>query len=153
MSFLLPRLKLVLIETLSRRLDIVRIEQIVYHKCMRKNESIGRFLMFGLLLAASVGASAAELIMVEEDFCPYCRKFHAEIGPIYPKTSEGKLAPLRSVDISDPLSEEIELAAPVTITPTFILVDKGKEVDRLLGYQGDDYFWFLIGKMLAKLEN
>ena len=34
---------------------------------------------------------------------------------------------------------------------TFILVDKGEEVDRLIGYPGDEHFWFLLGDMLEKL--
>lgn len=90
--------------------------------------------------------------MVEQDDCPYCEKFLEEIGPIYPKTDEGKLAPLRQVHLSDKLAEQFVLLSPVTFTPTFILVEDEKEIDRLVGYQGDEYFWFLIGELLEKLD-
>ncbi|MBX2836819.1 MAG: thioredoxin family protein [Gammaproteobacteria bacterium] len=92
-------------------------------------------------------ANAAELLVVEQPNCPYCDRFHAEIAPAYPNTVEGRRAPLRIVQLGDP----IENIKPATVTPTFILVDNNQEVDRLVGYPGDDYFWFLIGEMLQKL--
>jgi len=106
-------------------------------------------LMLGALLVGQL--HAAELLMVESDDCPYCKRFHAEIGVAYPKTTEGKLAPLRLLDINDEMPEEYGSVELAFVTPTFILVDNGKEVDRLLGYPGDNYFWFLLGEMLDKL--
>lgn len=94
---------------------------------------------------------AAELIVVESADCPYCQRFHAEIGVAYPKTDEGKLAPLRLLDISEPLPEELRSVKPARVTPTFILVENNREVDRLVGYPGDEHFWFLLGEMLEKL--
>lgn len=108
-------------------------------------------LSTGLLLPASV--FSAELLIIESDDCPFCKKFHAEIGPAYPRTDEGKTAPLRSIDLADPLPPQYKNIPPATVTPTFILVHDNKEVDRLVGYPGDDYFWFLLGKMLAKLDS
>ncbi len=104
-----------------------------------------------LLLTAAGTAFAAELIVVESDDCPYCKRFHAEIGAAYPKTDEGKLAPLRLLDISQPMPEEYSDVKPATVTPTFILVENNAEVDRLIGYPGDEHFWFLLGEMLEKL--
>jgi len=95
---------------------------------------------------------AAELIIVESDDCPYCRQFHEEIGKVYPKTDEGKLAPLRTWKLDTPFPEYFHMSEPVTFTPTFILMDNDTEVDRLVGYQGDEFFWFLLGEMLNKLK-
>ena len=47
--------------------------------------------------------TSLELVMVEEEGCMWCQRWLEEIGPIYPKSSEGKRAPLRRIDISDPL--------------------------------------------------
>lgn len=95
---------------------------------------------------------AAELLVIEEANCPYCAAFHREIAPIYPKTVEGKRAPIRRIDIADPWPEDLTYIESETITPTFILIDNGKEIDRLYGYAGDDFFWFLLAEMFAKLE-
>lgn len=95
---------------------------------------------------------AAELLVVEQDNCAYCEKFHAQIAPAYPKTDEGKRAPLRLIMIDDPMPEELIDVEPAFVTPTFILIQNNREVDRLVGYPGDEHFWFLLGEMLAKLE-
>ena len=95
---------------------------------------------------------AAELLVIEEEYCPYCAAFNREIAPIYPKTIEGKRAPIRRIDIADPWPTDLSYVEPESITPTFILVDNGKEIDRMYGYAGDEFFWFLLAEMFAKLE-
>lgn len=104
-----------------------------------------------MLLCSTAVAKAAELLIVEEHFCPYCEHFNAEIGDIYPKTEEGKKAPLVRIWLEDPWPEKYSGIEKAQVTPTFILVHDGKEVDRMLGYRGDEFFWFLLGKMLEKL--
>src|SRR5438270_912553 len=56
-------------------------------------------LLFLALLLAPV-AHAAELVMFEQKGCVWCQKFDREIAPAYDKTSEGKRAPLRRLDIA-----------------------------------------------------
>ena len=87
--------------------------------------------------------------MVEEPGCPWCARWEAEIGPIYPKTAEGRRAPLRQIDIRD-VARVLDLAAPVVFTPTFLLVDDGRELDRMEGYMGDEFFWVLLNQMLDR---
>jgi thioredoxin-related protein len=43
------------------------------------------------------------------------------------------------------------LTAPVRFTPTFVMVDNGREVGRITGYANDDTFWGLFGTLTAKL--
>lgn len=100
---------------------------------------------------ASWTAQAAELVIIEEQGCVYCAKFNREIAPAYPKTAEGKLAPLRRLQLSDPWPSDLQNIVPARFTPTFILVEEGKEIDRLTGYPGDEHFWFLLNSMLEKL--
>ena len=60
------------------------------------------FLAIGLIAAPQADVDAAELLMFESDDCIWCDAWDAEIAPIYPKTSEGRRAPLRRIDIHDP---------------------------------------------------
>ena len=108
-----------------------------------------------LALLASAGtvaaARAAELVMMEQAGCAWCARFNAEIAPAYPNTDEGRLAPLRRVDIHAPWPQDLAAITPERFTPTFVLVEDGQEIDRLRGYPGDEFFWSLLGEMLAKL--
>lgn len=107
----------------------------------------------GLMSLASQSARAETLlVMAEEMGCYWCAMWDREIAPIYPKTAEGKAAPLYRIDIDDAPPEGVELAGRVTYTPTFILVDDGVEVSRIEGYPGEDFFWGLLGQMLKEAE-
>ena len=103
------------------------------------------------LTLTTLPARAAELLMFEEKWCHWCEKWNAEIGVIYDKTAEGKRAPLRRVDIHDGMPSDIDLKTRVQYTPTFVLVDGNREVARIEGYPGEDFFWGLLGQMLEKL--
>lgn len=102
----------------------------------------------GLTLALSQSVSAAELIMVEEVGCAWCAEWNTDIAPIYPKTAEGKFAPLRRIDIHDPKPADLTFKTRPVFTPTFILVQEGREVGRIEGYPGEDFFWGLLERML-----
>ena len=91
------------------------------------------------------------LIMFDDEGCPYCDMWKSQIGPIYPKTSESDIAPLMIIDVDAPLPVGITIESAPVYTPTFVLVDNGLEVDRLLGYPGEDFFWFLLNRMLSNL--
>jgi hypothetical protein len=92
------------------------------------------------------------LVMVERDGCVYCAAWDAAIAPIYAKTPEGQAAPLERVNIRDMQTSGLTFAAPVVFTPTFALMEDGREIDRIEGYPGEDFFWGLLGQMLAKTE-
>jgi hypothetical protein len=99
------------------------------------------------LLLSSVAGQAAELLMFEQPGCPWCRKWHAEVGPAYGKSAEGQIAPLRRLQLGDrPTS--VVLKQPVTVTPTFVLVEHGSEVGRITGYPGAEFFYGLLAPLL-----
>lgn len=95
---------------------------------------------------------AAELVMFERMGCAWCVRWNKEVGPIYPKTPEGEKAPLRRVSLDYPLQPQDKLSPPVFYTPTFVLMQDGREVGRITGYMGDDAFWGLLGKMIRGLD-
>lgn len=120
-----------------------------YHTDMKTRATLQAMVLS--LLLTCFNAKAAELLVVESDDCPYCVRFHAEIGVAYPKTDEGKLAPLKILQLGEDMPDRYRDIKPATVSPTFILVDNDSEIDRLVGYPGDEYFWFLLGQMLEKL--
>lgn len=103
------------------------------------------------VLFAPYPAAAAELVVLEKAGCPFCVRFETEVGRVYDKTDEGKRAPLRRVDNEKPYPADLAFVTPDRITPTFVLVDQGREIARLRGYPGEDFFYAALGTMLAKL--
>ncbi|AXT26733.1 hypothetical protein D1823_09125 [Ruegeria sp. AD91A] len=107
-------------------------------------------LVLAITLFVSPKALRAEmtLLMAEEDGCMWCARWDAEISGIYPKTPEGNAAPLQRVDIHASMPDGIELGRPLYYTPTFVLLNNGREVGRIEGYPGEDFFWGLLGVLL-----
>ncbi|TNF20224.1 MAG: hypothetical protein EP318_11775 [Rhodobacteraceae bacterium] len=100
------------------------------------------------MLAAPMARSEMTLVMVEEQGCMWCARWNAEIAPIYPRTPEGRAAPLLRMDIKARPPEGLEFAAGLHFTPTFVLMVDGQEHGRIEGYPGEDFFWGLLGKMI-----
>ncbi|MDD9877088.1 MAG: hypothetical protein OXR84_06570 [Magnetovibrio sp.] len=113
-------------------------------------------ICFGCLVAVLLTAAgpralaAAELLMFESPICEWCEVWDEELGAVYAKTPEGRRAPLRRVDIYDPLPADLKDLKPVRFTPTFVLMDRGREVGRILGYPGEDFFWSQLDILLKR---
>ena len=97
-------------------------------------------------------ARAAELVMFERAGCAWCEAFDREIAPIYGKTEEGLRAPLRRVDTARPVPPDLAFIETERLTPLFVLVDRGREIGRIRGYPGEDFFWGLLGALVKKLD-
>lgn len=111
-------------------------------------------LIVALVALASVReATAAELVMIESHTCEWCEVWNRQIADIYPKTEEGRIAPLRRVDISEPMPLDLADIAKGNFTPTFVLVANGVEIGRIRGYPGEDFFWGMLGELITKLPD
>jgi hypothetical protein len=99
--------------------------------------------------AAPVAAGTYSLVMVEDDGCVYCVRWHREVGDAYAKSAEGQFAPLDRRRIRDP---DIAFLRNVRYTPTFVLVRGEEEIGRITGYPGADFFWQLLAELLAKTD-
>jgi thioredoxin-related protein len=112
-----------------------------------------RRLLLGLLLIGALvpanGAGAAELLMFERAGCPWCARWNREVAPAYLRSEEGAYAPLRRIDLDrENQPRDIAFKTPVRFTPTFVLVDQGREIGRLIGYIDAATFWGLYAKMV-----
>lgn len=107
---------------------------------------------FAVLASPTFAVSSSNtvvLLMGEEPGCVWCARWNEEIAPIYPKTDEGKSAPLVRFDITEEIPTDVTFSRPVSITPTFIVLVDGVEQTRLEGYPGEDFFWGILGQMLT----
>jgi hypothetical protein len=102
-----------------------------------------------VLMTIAGAASAAELVMFRRDGCSWCAKWDREIGPIYPKTEFNNRAPLRQVNLDRDPDPPI-VHAPIRYTPTFVLAEGGKEIGRIEGYPGDEFFWPRLENLLER---
>lgn len=112
-------------------------------------------LLAGVALGSATGGSAAaqaELLMFEQPGCIYCARWNEEVAPEYPLTDEGKAAPLRRLQLRDPLPEGLTIASHPVFTPTFILIQDGIEIGRIEGYPGEDFFWPLLAGMIKEAK-
>lgn len=118
---------------------------------MPRNLALSVLALAAGLIANAVSLRAAELLMFDDPACSWCRRWTAEIGPSYPRSPEGQLAPLRRMHIRDQASAGVALAKPINVTPTFVVVDRGREIGRIVGYPGGDFFYPLLAELLDRL--
>lgn len=123
----------------------------VRHRCGRFAAALVWTLLVSVAGTTWNGVRAAELVMFESANCDWCELWQREVGEIYDKTSEAAIAPLRRVDIGAPRPADLSDIRGVVYTPTFVLMDGGQEVGRILGYPGEAHFWGLLDLELRKL--
>jgi thioredoxin-related protein len=114
---------------------------------------LARPALAAFVFCTTSSVHTAELVMMEQPGCVWCAKFNSEIAPAWPNTEEGRLAPLRRVDITEPWPDDLKHVQKERFTPTFVLMDQGREIGRIRGYVGDEFFWYLVGELIAQLPN
>ena len=111
-----------------------------------------RLLALAICALVFTPAHSAELVMFEQKSCVWCQRFDREIAPAYDKTSEGKRAPLRRLDIAQPVPADLAFIERERFTPVFVLIDDGREIGRIRGYPGDIFFWGLLANLIERLD-
>ena len=105
-------------------------------------------------LLGRIAAGPAALIMLERHDCPWCRRWHREVGQAsWDRSDLGQLAPLRRVDVAQGLPEDLRFLRNWRFTPTFVLVRDSAEIGRIIGYQADLFFWQQAEALLASLPH
>ncbi len=106
-----------------------------------------------LLMAARAPLMAAQLVMFDSKYCPFCKQWKKDIGVFYHKTKEGRQAPLRIVSMDEERPRDLKNIKGVHYTPTFVLLDgEGREVGRMEGYNNDEFFFFKLDQLIAKMK-
>lgn len=108
-------------------------------------------LLAGAVLLVAKPLFAAELIMFEQFGCEWCEVWNEEVGIVYARTEEGRRAPLRRIDIDGDRPADLAGIRAVRYTPTFVVMDRGREIGRILGYPGEDMFYGLLDQILKKV--
>lgn len=81
-----------------------------------------------------------QLIVFESEDCAYCRKFKADVLDHW----QSPVAVVRTLNPEPPVGWVLEKA--LFATPTIVLFEKGKEVSRYTGYNGETpRFWKWLG--------
>ncbi len=108
---------------------------------------IWRLVLVLAMTAFAAPAYAAELLMFRQAGCAWCAHWDRTIGPIYPKTDIGKKFTLRHVDLYGSRKDWPQLRVAVRFTPTFVLVDQGRELGRIEGFAGEHFFWAQLERL------
>ncbi|MEQ1717663.1 MAG: thioredoxin fold domain-containing protein [Hyphomicrobium sp.] len=104
----------------------------------------------GLDIDAALPASENfELVVMEAPGCTYCTLFRRDVLPSYEASPRAKDMPIRFVDVNDEAAEALGLETPVDIVPTFLVLKNHKEVGRIPGYTGPEYFFHTINYLLT----
>lgn len=121
-------------------------------------------LLLGLLLAADQSSRAAqdvastpsarnvELLVFEHADCQFCRVFRNDVLPRYRENGQAARAPVRFVSIEHTDTRGLNLHAGIHMVPTFVLMQDGQEVGRIVGYWAPENFFKMISNILAKTE-
>lgn len=104
-----------------------------------RRKALGLVALAGALLLMPAAAAAAELWMFRRAGCPWCETWDREIGAVYGRTEFARRAPLRMVALAGE-RPPADLKRPVIYSPTFVLVDQGREIGRIKGYAGQEFF-------------
>lgn len=98
-------------------------------------------------MAGDLAKAQAALLMIEDRGCPYCARWDREVRDSYLNSPEGRFAPLvRRLRGST----DIAFVRNVIYSPTFVVLVRGHEIGRIIGYQGADFFWAELGSILMR---
>jgi len=109
-------------------------------------------LLLGFGATRAQASDTARLVMLERGDCPFCRRWLRDVGePGWNRSDLGARAPLWRVDVAAGLPEPLRFLTNWRFTPTFVLVRDGREIGRIIGYNGDLFFWQQAETLLGRL--
>ncbi len=96
-------------------------------------------------LEIDIATAPAVLVMIGDPGCPYCARWEREVAPGYIASEDGKLVPLVRRYRHAP---DIAFIERVVFSPTFVLLVRGREIGRIVGYGGADLFWMQMAALI-----
>lgn len=126
---------------------------------MRIITVMGRFMkimapVLSLLLFSSLPSRAGdtELVMFGSKSCVYCQVFKREVAPNYRWSKAARKAPLKEVNMERSGTGGYSLRRRITVTPTFVMFKRGREVARIRGYPGKKNFYRMVRQILRRVK-
>ena len=95
-----------------------------------------------------ISKTTAELLVFEAKNCPYCFIFRRDVMPGYLQSPRARDVPMRFIDVSKADMSSLQLRAPLTMLPTVVLMQNGREVDRIVGYMGPEPFFHMVSRLM-----
>lgn len=95
-----------------------------------------------------ISATSAELLVFETENCAYCFIFRRDVAPGYLASPRARRVPLRYIDARKADLSTIQLKEPLTMLPTVVLMQNGREVDRITGDMGPEPFYYMISRLM-----
>lgn len=86
------------------------------------------------------------LVMVDDPACVYCRKWMREVAQGYQASAEGRAFPLMRRNRGH---ADLSGFQALIYTPTFLVLTSGREVGRIVGYTGADFFWADLDRIIV----
>lgn len=96
-----------------------------------------------------IATAPAVFVMIGDPGCPYCARFEREAAPGYRASEDGQLAPLVRRNRHDP---DIAFIERVVYSPTFVMLIRGREIGRIVGYGGADIFWMQVAGLMSDVR-
>ena len=93
--------------------------------------------------------ASLEIVVLEARGCVYCGHFRKVIGSVYETSKHARYIPLAYMQVDDEGAVALELAKPIQIVPTVVVIDGREEIGRIPGYVGKREFFHLIDQILA----
>ncbi|MGE3917495.1 MAG: hypothetical protein AB7F78_17520 [Hyphomicrobiaceae bacterium] len=97
---------------------------------------------------ATKPAQRLELLVIEVAGCTVCDLVRLNIQPAYEASPRARQVPMRYVDITSLDELQLGLVQRVATVPTIVLMQDGREVDRISGYTGPEHFFVALTEML-----
>ncbi len=118
------------------------------------------FTIFFLALAGSsltpqpvfAGELPYKLVMFETKSCNYCKIFTRDVLPHFQMSRLSFKVPFQDVDIDKEGMGGYKLKYRIVSTPTFTMLNRGKEVGRITGYLPKKKFFRAVRYLLRKAK-
>jgi Thioredoxin-like domain len=110
-------------------------------------------LLLSLFLPLSAHAADTEIVMFGSKSCVYCQVFDREVAPNYHWSKAARRAPLKAINFDMEGTGGYALrGGAITVTPTFVMFKRGREVARIRGYPGKKNFYRMVNEILNKVK-
>ena len=90
----------------------------------------------------------AELLVFEVEGCSYCNLFRRDVAPAYRRSPRARDVPMRFIDANRTDVSRLNLAEPLKVVPTIVLMVNGREAERITGYMGPEPFFHMISTLM-----